>query len=244
MILAGLPPAAFAIVAAAIFCGTIVQRLTGQAYGMIAAPVVALVAPEHLPATLLIIGFVVGAGALSMDLSAVNWREAGPGFAGRAVGAFAGAALAASLTDRAGFGVVVALIVLFAVALTLSGLRLPIRPWTLAGAGLTAGVMGTMTAIGAPPMAILYANEEAKRARAMQNLFFVWGMVWSIGALWLAGLVGRSDLILALALLPVAGAALLAARPAARALEGRSVRPVALGLATCAALAILARSLA
>lgn len=244
MTIAGLSLAAFAIVAAAIFLGTVVQRLAGQAYGMIASPVVALVAPQHLPATVLILGMVVGAGAISMDLSAVNWREAGPGFAGRTAGAFAGAALAAHLTDKAGFGVVVALIVLFAVALSLSGLRFAIRPWTLATAGLTAGIMGTITAIGAPPMALLYANEEGKRARAMQNLFFVWGMVWSIGALWLAGLIALENLVLAIALLPVAAAALVAARPAARLLEGRPIRPVALSLASLAACAILARSLA
>lgn len=243
MTIAGLSLAAFAIVAAAIFLGTVVQRLAGQAYGMIASPVVALAAPDHLPAMVLILGAVVGAGALSMDLSAVNWREAGPGFAGRAAGAFAGAALAAALTDKAGFGVVVALIVLLAVALSFSGLRVAIRPWTLAAAGLTAGIMGTITAIGAPPMALLYANETAKRSRAMQNLFFVWGMVWSIGALALAGLIARENLILAAALLPAAGAALLAARPAARLLEGRPIRPAALALATLAACAILARSL-
>lgn len=241
--IAGLSLTAFAIVSTAIFCGTIVQRLSGQAYGMIAAPVMALVAPQHLPAAIILLGVMVGAGAISMDMSAVNWREAGPGFAGRAAGAGAGAAIAAALTQTSTFGIVVALLVLFAVALSVSGLRLPIRPATLFGAGLTAGIMGTITAIGAPPMAILYAHEEAKRSRAMQNLFFVWGMVWSIAALSLAGLVRWDDLVLVAALAPFAGAALLASRPAARALEGKPIRPLALALATLAAFAILGRAL-
>ncbi|MEO0363449.1 MAG: TSUP family transporter [Pseudomonadota bacterium] len=242
MLFAGLSLAAFAVVAAAVFAGTIAQRLSGQAYGMIASPIVALIAPEHLPATILILGLFVGAGALSMDLSAVSWREAGPGFAGRAAGAVIGAALAAKLADTAGFGVAVALLVLAAVALSVSGLRPAIRPATLATAGCVAGVMGTITAIGAPPMAILYAHEEAKRSRAMQNLFFGFGMVCSISSLAAFGVVDRADLILALWLLPVSALALLAARPAARALEGRSIRPMALTLATVAAFAILARS--
>lgn len=242
--IAGLSIGVFAAVAAAVFCGTIVQRLSGQAYGMIAAPVVALVAPQHLPAAVILLGILVGAGAISMDMSAVNWREAGPGMVGRAFGAFAGAAIALALTDTAGFGVVVALLVLTAVALSVSGLRIAIRPVTLAVAGLAAGIMGTITAIGAPPMAILYAREEAKRSRAMQNLFFMWGMVWSIGALTLAGLVRWGDLVLVAHLIPVALAALLISRPAARMLEGRSLRPIALSLATIAALVILARSFA
>lgn len=244
MTVADLPLPIFLVIAAAIFAGVIVQRVSGQAYGMIAAPVVALAAPQHLPASVILLGVVVGAGAISMDLSAVNWREAGPGFAGRAAGAGAGALVAAALSDGAGFGVVVALLVLLAVGLSASGLRAPIRPATLAAAGLAAGVMGTITAIGAPPMALLYAHEEAKRARAMQNLFFMWGTIWSIGALALAGLVSAADLRLVAALLPVALLALLASRPAARALEGKPIRPLALGLASLAALTILARSLA
>ncbi|QIE57191.1 TSUP family transporter [Pikeienuella piscinae] len=244
MTIADLPLPVFLAIAAAIFVGVVVQRMSGQAYGMISAPVVALVAPQHLPASVILLGVVVGVGALSMDLSAVNWREAGPGFAGRAAGAGVGAAVAAALGDGTAFGIVVALLVLFGVGLSASGLRAPIRAATLGAAGLAAGVMGTITAIGAPPMALLYAHEEAQRARAMQNLFFVWGTIWSIGALALAGLVSAVNLLLVAALLPVALFGLLASRPAARALEGRPIRPVALSLASLAALAILARSLA
>ena len=91
-------------------------------------------------------------------------------------------------------------------------------------------------------MALLYAHEEARRSRAMQNLFFGWGMIWSIGALTLAGLVRRDDLVLVAALLPVVALALWASRPAARLLAGRPIRPIALGLATIAAATILARS--
>lgn len=243
MQIAGLSLLPFLAVAAAIFAGTVIQRLSGQAYGMIAAPVVALIAPQHMPASVLLLGMVVGAGALTMDLGAVSWREAIPGFAGRIAGAGLGAAIALALTDTAAFGVVVALIVLAAVALSASGLRLPIRPVTLVGAGLAAGTMGTITAIGAPPMALLYAHEEAVRSRAMQNLFFVWGMIWSVAALALVGLVRADDLTLVAALFPFAALGLWAARPAARALAGRPIRPVALTLATLAALTILARAL-
>lgn len=243
MTVAGLAAPLFLALAAAVFAGAVAQRLAGQAFGMIAAPVAALVAPEHMPAAMLLLGVAVGAGAARADLGAVDWREAGWGFLGRAAGAFAGAALALALTDRGGFGIAVALLVLLAVGLSLSGLRAPIRPWTLVAAGLASGVMGTVTAIGAPPMALLYSNESARRARAMQNLFFAWGMVWSIGALALFGLVRAADLLLVAALLPVVALGLLAAAPAARALAGRPIRPFALGLAALAAVAILGRSL-
>ncbi|MGB0504993.1 MAG: TSUP family transporter [Pikeienuella sp.] len=232
----------FALIASAVFFGAIIQRLTGQAFGMIAAPVVALLSPELLPAVLLLLGVLLGAGAASLDASAVNWQEARYGCAGRALGAIVGAVLAAKLTDPRSFSVIVGVIVLTAVALSASGLRAPINRLTLPLAGLAAGMMGTITAIGAPPMALLYGGEEARRSRAMQNLFFGWGMVWSIGALAVAGLVRIEHLIAAAMLVPIVGAALLAAAPVARLMDGRSVRPMALTLAAAAALTLLWRA--
>jgi uncharacterized membrane protein YfcA len=232
----------FALIASAVFFGAIIQRLTGQAFGVIAAPVVALVSPQLLPAVLLLLGIGLGAGAASLDVKAVNWSEARYGCAGRAAGAVVGAALAVNLTDPSSFSVIVALIVLVAVTLSASGLRAPINRVTLPLAGLAAGTMGTITAIGAPPMALLYGGEEARRSRAMQNLFFGWGMIWSIGALAVAGLVRIDHLIAAAMLAPFVGAALLIAAPVARMMDGRSARPLALALASIAAVTLLWRA--
>lgn len=240
--IAGLAPTTFAALALAIFAATLTQRLSGQGLGMIGAPAVAILAPGHLPAALLLLGLVVGAGAISLDLSAINWREARPGMIGRAVGGFIGAGVAALVVDPDLFAVIVAFIILAAIALTLSGLKVAITPVSLSIAGATAGVMGTLTAVGAPPMAILYSGEEAKRSRAMQNLFFLWGMLWSLGALTLLGLVDQADLTLALALAPAAALALIVSRPVARLMDGRSIKPYALGASGIGALTLLWRA--
>ena len=52
------------VCAMAVFLGTLVQRLSGAGYGMFAAPVMALVAPEWLPGTVVLVGFLIGAGSL------------------------------------------------------------------------------------------------------------------------------------------------------------------------------------
>ena len=240
--IAGLAATTYVALALAIFAATLTQRLSGQGLGMIGAPAVAILAPGHLPAALLLLGLVVGAGAISLDMSAINWREARPGMVGRALGGFVGAAIAAMVVDPDLFAVIVAFIILAAIALTLSGLKVAITPVSLSIAGATAGVMGTLTAVGAPPMAILYAGEEAKRSRAMQNLFFLWGMLWSLGSLTALGLVDRSDLMLALALAPAAVLALIASRPAARLMDGRSIKPYALSASGIGALTLLWRA--
>ena len=98
------------------------------------------------------------------------------------------------------------------------------------------------TQVGAPPMAILYSGEEAKRSRAMQNLFFLWGMLWSLGSLTALGLVEGSDLLLALALAPSAGVALIVSRPVAKLMDGRSIKPFALTASGLGALTLLWRA--
>ena len=146
----------WAFCALAVFGGALLQRLAGQGFGMIAAPLVALVAPQFLPATLLLLGMVVGFGAMAVDLRAVARHELPPGFAGRGLGAVLAAAIAVALPDAEALGPVVALMVYLGIALSLLGVRVAVRPVALFSAGMVAGVMGTLTAIGAPPMALLY----------------------------------------------------------------------------------------
>ena len=225
--------------ACAILIGTVVQRLAGQGLGMIATPMVALVAPQFLPAGILLMGLVVGLSAASVDRSAVARHELPAGFLGRGLGAVVAAWLAVLLVDTGGFAILIALMVYLAVVLSLLGVRVEIRPVSLFLAGLTGGIMGTLTAVGAPPMALLYQHEEAKRSAAMQNTFFAFGMVVSLASLAVAGLIGWRHLVFAASVLPVLVAGLLVANPLAKRSAKARIRPVALTLATIAATVLL-----
>lgn len=231
---------AFIIAFVAVGVGAVVQRLAGQAFGMIASPLIAIVAPQHLPATVLMLGLFVGLSAAAFDFSVVNRSEIPAGFAGRALGAVVAALLAASLSGGDGIRLLVAGAVLLGVGLSVIGARVAISHGALFGAGLTAGIMGTLTAVGAPPMALLYQHEEARRSRAMQNLFFFWGMMVSLPALAWQGLLGRDDLLFAALLAPAAVLGVLASMPLARHTERATVRPIALGFSTVSALVLLA----
>ncbi len=227
----------------AVFVGALVQRLAGLGLGMIATPVLAIFLPEFLPATILLLGLVIGLSSSAMDRSAIAKSELAPGFAGRALGAVLAAWLASQIAGTSGIAIAVGFSVLLAVALSLAGLRAAITPRNLFVAGGAAGLMGTLTAIGAPPMAMLYQYEESKRSRAMQNVFFAFGMLVSIAALAAFGQVTARHLMLAGLLLP----AVLAALGLATLLQGRferqSIRPWALGLSTTAALILLSKTL-
>ena len=229
----------WAFCASAVFIGTIVQRLAGQGLGMIATPTVAIVAPHFLPAGILLLGLIVGFGAVSVDRSALNKSELPPGFAGRAVGAILAAWIATFLIDTGGFAILIALMVYLGVILSLLGVRVIIRPISLFIAGTAAGLMGTLTAVGAPPMGLLYQHEEVRRSAAMQNAFFAFGMIVSIASLALAGLIGWRHIVFALTLLPMVFLGLTLAAPLAKRTAKARIRPVALSLATLAATVLL-----
>ena len=204
----------------------------------------AFVAPELLPAVLILLGAVVGLSALAIDVSAIAPRELPPGFAGRALGAGIAAVIVASLPSPEAVAWAVALTIYLGIALSISGLRPPIRPATLFGAGTLAGIMGTLTAVGAPPMALLYQHETQRRSTAMQNTFYAWGMVVSLLALWWVEAVRAQHLFAALYLLPAILAGLVVAHLARGHVARARMRPVALTLSGLAATGLLLRLMA
>lgn len=230
------------ICAVAVFLGTLIQRLSGAGYGMFAAPVMVLVAPEWMPGTVLLVGFVIGLGAILNTQDAIQWRDLPPGFAGRILGAGIAAYIAAAVVGTDALAVIVGIIVLFAVALTLMGLSFPITPGSLFVAGAIGGIMGTLTGIGAPPMAILYSNVETRRSAATQNAFYGFGTLVAIIALSVAGVLTLAQVAFAASLAPLVPAALWLSKPLAVRFERGAIRPWALGLATCSAITLLWRS--
>lgn len=229
--------------ALAVMVGTILQRVSGAGFGMTVAPIMAMMAPAWIPGTIILLGLVVGLGAMFGSRDAIVLTDLPPGMIGRTAGALVAAYFAKVLVGSPALPVVVACVVLFAVGLNLVGLRLPITRITLMGAGLTAGLMGTLTGIGAPPMAILYSGIEPRRSAASQNAFFGFGMLVSIFALAVTGLMRAPQIAFAASLMPLVPLSLALSRPLARRFERGSIRPWALGLATLSAVVLLARSL-
>lgn len=223
--------------------GTAVQRLAGQGFGMVLAPVMTLIAPDMVPGTVLLLGLCVGGGAFLADVSTVERRDLPPGFAGRFLGAVIAAWLASRLVGTPALPLTVGCVVWLGVILTAAGLHLPIRPPQLFSAGTIAGIMGTLTGVGAPPMAILYSGVEARRSAATQNVFFAFGMAVSIAALGVAGLIRLQHLAFAVTLVPAVPVTLWAVRPLATRIARRSIRLWALGLAALAASVLILRSL-
>src|SRR5262249_61088139 len=93
-------------------------------------------------------------------------------------------------------------VVVVGVALSVHTFVVPLPPATLATAGFVAGITGTATSVGGPPIALLYQRGDPKVVRATMSVFFFVGVILSLSGLALSGSLGRTPSLLALAMAP------------------------------------------
>ena len=106
------------------------------------------------------------------------------------------------VADERTLGGIVGIIVLLAVAASLSSYVVPLVPGTLLGAGFVSGVTGTATTIGGPPFALLYQHERPEVVRPTLAVYFLVGGLLSLGGLAIGGGVTGQDVALAVVLQP------------------------------------------
>lgn len=73
------------------------------------------------------------------------------------------------------------------------GLRLRPSRSVLVGAGMMSAIMGTITSISGPPMALVYQDASGARLRATMSSFFWVGTVMSLVVLRLVGRFGEDE---------------------------------------------------
>lgn len=231
----------FAATLALVAAGAI-QGSTGFGFNMLAAPVLAILHPAFVPAPMLMTALVISLSGALRERHAVDGRGLGFALTGRLLASVAAVACL-GLLSPADFDKLFGGLVLIAVLFSVAGPRVEPTSRNLFIAGGLSGFMGTLTSIGAPPMAMVYQHAKATAMRATLNAFFVAGAAISIAALWWAGRIERMDLVLAATMLPAAGAGFLLSGWGRRLVDGGHVRAVVLTVSTISALILIARAI-
>jgi uncharacterized membrane protein YfcA len=233
---------AFVLALLAVTFGAWVQATVGFGYALLSAPLVALVAPSLVPGAIMVSSAVLSFATALYERGSIDARGVSVALLGRLPGVVIAGMLAKRL-GGADFNALFGGLVLLAVALSLSGLRLPRTTASLCGAGFVSGLMGTLTSIGGPPMALVYQHAEAPRLRASLNAYFSAGSCMSIAGLYWVGHFGAQQLRDGLLLLPGCGVGmLLSLRTRGWLAEGRTRQGV-LAVASAAALAVVLKAL-
>jgi uncharacterized membrane protein YfcA len=173
----------------------------------------------------------------ALDLPGVGWATGG-----RLVGTAAGAGALVALPTRE-LTLAIGALVLLAVALSASGLRLRPTSRVLVGAGLLSGFMGTTATIGGPPLALAYQDSVGDRLRGSLagNLFV--GALISLVAIIAVGRFGGAELRAACVLLPGVLTGFFVSGPTRRIVDRGYTRPAVLAVSALGAAALIVREL-
>ncbi|WP_279101877.1 sulfite exporter TauE/SafE family protein [Gordonia bronchialis] len=231
------------VVAVAVCLAACMQASIGFGMGMLAAPVVALVAPELLPGTLIASATVVTLLVVIKDRAALDLRGTGWALVGRVPGTIAGALLLVWLPER-GLVLMLAAVVLGGVVLAALGWQPHPRRRVLATAGAASGLLGTATSIGGPPMALVLSGPENARVRSNMSAFFLVGSLMSLGALAATGNLHRDIAFAFVALIPAVVIGYAASRYVNRLLDAPRLRTVSIVVSTLGAIALIGQQFA
>lgn len=234
-------PLSYFACSAALIISSATHRITGQAFGLICAPLIALSAPEHIPALILLCGLPVMIYSFKGDWAEIRWNEVSFSLVGRILGSLLAATLIVAIADSKFVSISVALSVLIAVGLSLTRLRISINRATLSIAGFLSGLMATLTSVGAPPMGLLYQREGFLHARATLNAFFLLGALASIATLAMYGLIRTYHVLFAISLFPAMLTGVVIGNAALKRLKIKTLRPFVLTISITAAFSLILR---
>ena len=232
----------YCTIAGAVLLASALQSSIGFGIGLLAAPIVALIEPGLIPGTLIMIAMVVTLIVVIREREDIDLHGTGWALVGRVPGTIAGAVLLAMLPERA-LTVLLAGVVLAGVALTGFGWIPVPRRRNVVLAGATSGLLGTATAIGGPPMALVWQRNEGAKLRGTMSGFFLMGSMMSMVALTATGAVDGHTMRTFAFLIPAALAGYVLSRGLNRVLDPKRLRWLAIGASTLGAIVLIGREL-
>lgn len=231
----------YAVMAVVIATAAFLQGVGGVGFAMLAAPIAVFLVPDMVPGSLLVLGGSVSFLAALRErheivVPVVSWA-----LVGRTVGTILAAV---GMTQLPGewLGVLFGGFILMAVILSASGLKVRASAMNVCGLGVVSGMMGTLTSVGAPAIAIAMQSLTPTQLRPSLGSTLFIGSILSIGSLALAGLFTWKDLLLGLALWPCMFLGFQLSGRARHAVSAKNIRLFLLWFCGISSLILIAKS--
>jgi uncharacterized protein len=237
-----LTTAELAVALTAVLAGAFVQGTVGFGVNILAAPVMALVEPDALPAVLILAALPLATGMLVREHSHIDRHGLRWLLVGRLPGTALGALVVATLPPD-DLAAVIGALVLVAVGMSVAAPPLAVTRSTALAVGALSGAMGTASSIGGPPPALLYQHHPGAVLRSTTAALFVVGTILSASALAVAGEVTVDDVVLAAVLTPAIAGGLGLSHVLAGHIDAGWLRPAVLVVAAVAGVATMLRGL-
>ena len=222
--------------------GATLQGSVGLGLGFVAVPLLAVINTRYLPGPLIMAALVLTILLAyreheSIQLKGITWV-----LVGRLVGTIIGIQILVIIPKRY-LALTFAVMVILGVLLSVSGLRLRLNPKNLLASGTLSGLMATTSAIGGPPLALIYQYLKGPELRGTLSSIFVVGAIFSLLALSTVGYFGNLELKLALLLLPGIFVGFFLSKYTARILDRGFIRPAILTFSLLSGITLMIKTM-
>lgn len=209
---------------------------------MVVAPFLVLFDPDFLPVPMLLVVtflslLIAWCDRKDIDLSGIKSAVVGRLF-GNAIAVW----LITAISEQS-FMIIFGTFIIIAVILSLFTFKIRLTTFTIGIAGVCSGLMGTLAALGGPPMAILYQNEKGGVIRSTLSGYFVLGAISSLIFLGVIGKVNLNDFLLFLYLLPGVLVGFYLSRFAVNMVDRKYLRKITLSVSLLAGALVIAKAL-
>lgn len=229
------------------FLAATLQGTVGFGFSMLSVPVLALFDPRLAPVPQMLVALPLTLPMAIREWGGVDWRGTGWVLLGRLPGAGLGIVLVGLATQRALDLMIAGAIALAVVAAAIRRSATEAdRPSSIPlrfGAGVASGTLSYVSAIGGPPLALLYRNASGPTLRATLAVVFSVGLCITITGRTMAGQIGWADLRVAAVLAPFVLLGVVASGRLTGKVEGDRLRGLVLLVAGGAALGLAGRAL-
>ena len=221
--------------------GGVVQSTIGFGLAVVAAPVVVLLAPDLMPAALLLPALTLPLLQLSHGDRDIAWHPLGWALAARTLFTPVGVAVVAWFSPRA-IAALVGVLILVTVALSIWAIDLRATRRNAAVAGAVSGISGTAAAIGGPFLALVLQHERPERVRSTLAVFFVAGSLLGLSGLFVGGELTREQVLAGLVWVPFGLLGYVVGAPVRARLDPEKFRRAVLAFCVLASLTVIARA--
>ncbi len=221
-----------------VFFASILQVSIGMGFGMFASPLIALVKPELVPGAILAMGLFVAFSGAWRERHNIPFQELKLGVGGRVIGSMIAFALLLIIPNVESFFIIFGVIMLVAIVMTVYGRKIEFSDKNLLTLSVVSGLMGSITAVGAPPMAIIYHGRDSSIIRPTLNAFFFSGSVLGLISLGFSGWVSIQHFIAAIIFIPAMFIGILVSAPFKR-LPTKVLSNLLLGLSAIASISLI-----
>lgn len=217
----------FTVVTVITATGAALQGSVGLGLGFVAVPLLALVNSDYLPGPLLLAALFLTILISSREYKFIQFKSIKWVLSGRLIGSTFGVFLLL-LVPKDHLSVLFAVMIIFGVVMSISGYRLELNNRNLVGTGTISGLMATTSAIGGPPLAMIFQYLKGPELRGTLSGIFVFGTIISLILLSIINRFGLYEVILSLTLLPGIFVGFVLSKYTSKILDRGFIRPAVL----------------